>query len=125
MKIYVGHSNEIDYKNELYLPIRKSSLNDKYNFILPHEKSKEPFNSKDFLKCCDLFIAEVSAKSTGLGIELGWADLLGVPIICFHKNDVRPSSSLKVITNEFIEYENDIDFIHKISNSIKKIHGTK
>lgn len=121
MNIYVGHSNDINFKNELYVPIREASFEDKYNIVLPHENSTEPFNSKDFLKKCDLFIAEVSNKSTGLGIELGWANLMGVKIVCFYKKGLKPSSSLKVITNNFIEYENNEDFILKIKKLLLNI----
>lgn len=118
--VYIGHSNDIDFKNELYLPIRMSSLNNRYNFVFPHDESKEPFNSKEFFQICDLFIAEVTGKSTGLGIELGWASLMGVPIICFHKKEISPSNSLKVITNEFIEYENERDLIDKMSEILNR-----
>lgn len=83
IKIYVAHSRSFDFKKELYEPIRKNFLNNEHTFILPHEHSEEPFNSKDYLKDeADLVIAEVSEPSTGLGIELGWADAHQVLIIC-------------------------------------------
>lgn len=75
MKIYVAHSSGYDYQNELYSPIRNSTLNTKHQITLPHENSIEQFNSKEFLKKCNLVIADVSYPSTGLGIELGWANI--------------------------------------------------
>lgn len=124
MKIYFGHTKESDYQNELYKPIRNSELNKKHTFALPHEESDEPFNSKVFLKDCDLFIAEVSHKATGLGIELGWADLLNIPVICIYKKGCKPSSSLKVISNTFVEYKDEDDLLKKLeyilSNKKKK-----
>lgn len=119
MDIYVGHSNDIDFKNELYRPIRKAFFESKHNIVLPHENSLEPFNSRDYLESCDLFIAEVSSKSIGLGIELGWANLMNVKIICFYKKGFKPSSSLKVITDNFVEYEDSHDFINKLKNIIQ------
>ena len=74
MKIYVAHSKKLDYKKELYEPLRNSSLNNEHEIILPHEKSDKPFSSKEFFKTCDVIIAEVSYSGTGLGIELGWAN---------------------------------------------------
>ena len=85
MKIYVGHSRNFDFKKELYEPLRKLPC----EFIFPHEKSDKQFNSKDVLKSCNLMIAEVSFPSIGLGIEIGWADSYGVPIIFVHKNGVK------------------------------------
>jgi len=48
--IYVSHQRSFNFKKELYEPIRQSSLNDKYNFVLPHEISDEVFNSKEYLQ---------------------------------------------------------------------------
>jgi len=33
MKIFVAHSSNFDFKNELYLPLRNSSLNNKHIFF--------------------------------------------------------------------------------------------
>ena len=114
MKIYVGHSSEFNYTEELYKPLRESQLNLKHEIILPHEDSSEPFNSKKFLQTCNLMIAEVSFPSTGLGIELGWADFFNVPIMFIYKKDSKISSSLKVISKEFIEYNSKEELINKL-----------
>jgi len=66
LKIYVGHSRDFDYVNELYVPLRRSKLNSIHEIILPHEKSDRPYSSKEFFKTCDVMIAEVSHPSTGL-----------------------------------------------------------
>ena len=122
MKIYVAHSRKFDFKKELYEPIRQSSLNDEHTFVLPHENSDESFNSKDFLKNeSDLMIAEVSYPETGLGIELGWADSLSVPIICIYRKGTEISNSLKTITKNFVEYSDKKEMISKIEKIIKQI----
>lgn len=104
MNIYIPHSNSFNFKDELYTPIRKSDLNSKYNIVLPHENSDRLFNSKEYLKECDLVLAEVSFPSTGLGIELGWANTLNIPIICIYKSGTKPSNSIKAVSKTFIEY---------------------
>lgn len=114
MKVYFGHSSDIDYK-ELYKIIRES--NTKHEIILPHEHSKEPFSSKDFLKGCDLFIAEVSKPSTGLGMELAWAKDMDVPVIFMLKKGSKHSDCLKLISDKFVEYEND--FIEKLESNLQ------
>lgn len=119
-KIYIGHSSDFDYKKELYNPIRNSKLNSIYKIILPHENSTEPFNSKEDLKYCKLMIAEVSFPSTGLGIELAWANSYNVPILFIHKKGHKISSSLKVVSSDFIEYESSNDLLIKITEYIQR-----
>lgn len=115
MNIYIAHSKNFDFKKELYEPIRKSSLNDAHIFILPHEKTNETFNSKKYLKDeCDLVIAEVSYPATGLGIELGWADIFEVPIACLTKKGAKLSQSLKAISDNFMRYSDSNELIHNI-----------
>lgn len=99
MKIYIGHSSSFNYQDNLYNPLRNSDLNEKHAIVLPHEDSEEPFNSKDYLKNrCDVFVAEISEASTGLGIELGWADQYEIPILCIHRESSKPSSSISQVT---------------------------
>lgn len=56
--------------------------------------------------------------ATGQGIELGWADYAKTPILCIYKKGTDISSSLKFITNQFIEYESVEDMIKEISDFI-------
>jgi len=123
MKIYVGHAKKLNYKNELYAPLRNSSLNKNHDIVLPHEESDKSFNSKEFLKTCDVMIAEVTYRATGLGIELGWADYLNVPIICIYKKQTKLAGSLKSITNNFIEYSDEKDMISKLEKKLKEFAG--
>lgn len=110
MKIYVGHAKSFDFENELYLPIKNSSLSKDHQIILPHEKGATPFPSKELFKTgCDLMIAEVSQPSTGLGIEIGWADVLNVPIVCVYRKGAKIAGSLKIITQDFIEYDSPLE----------------
>jgi nucleoside 2-deoxyribosyltransferase len=105
MKIYVAHSTAFDYQSELYQPLRQSSLNSLHDIVLPHESTSELYDSKNFLKECDLVIAEVSYPSTGMGIELGWANSYGVEIIALHKSDASPSRSITAVTNKIHAYK--------------------
>lgn len=119
MNIYVCHANSFDFKTELYEPLRASELNRSHTITLPHEKSGEPFHSKEYLGHCDLVIAEVSYPSTGQGIELGWADGYGVPIICVYKQGAKPSGSLKVVSNIFLEYSDAPDMIAQLVSNLR------
>lgn len=118
MKIYFGHSREFDYEKELYEYIRKDAILSKENIILPHEKGYKGNSSREFYSNLDLFIAEVSYPSTGLGIELGWAYDEKIPLICIYKKNAKISSSLKVITNNFYEYENAEELVNIIKKAL-------
>lgn len=120
MTIYVGHSNSFDFEKKLYSPLGTIKRHD---FIFPHEHGKkELFDSRELFrsKKCDLMLAEVSYPSTGLGIELGWASNANIPIICIHKTKSKISTSLKTVTDEFIEYANGEDLINKISLTLNE-----
>lgn len=119
MKIYISHSSKYDYTNKIYNPIKNSNLSKSNIFFLPHENKNKVINTKDIISNCDLVIAEISLPATGQGIELGWADYAKIPILCIYKKGTDISSSLKFITNQFIEYENVEDMIEKVSNFIK------
>ena len=119
MKIYISHSSKYDYASKIYNPIKNSNLIKSNTIFLPHEDKNKIVNTKDIISNYDLVIAEVSLPATGQGIELGWADYAKTPILCIFEKGAKISSSLKFITNNFIEYENINDMINKISNFIK------
>jgi nucleoside 2-deoxyribosyltransferase len=117
--IYFAHPREINYQ-ELYKVLKKNFSGDKINLILPYE-NKVFSDSKEFLKNkCDLVIAEVSKKATGLGIELGWANLFEIPIVCFYQKGNKMSRSLGVICDQFFEYEDLDDFGEKTKEVVEK-----
>lgn len=113
---YVTHSFGFDYQNELYVPLKKSVLSNKFKLILPHDKQTEPRNSEDWIREADLILAEVSHPSTGQGIELGWAHKLAKRIVCVYKQGTKPSSSLKFVSQEMIEYKDSEDLIRKLAS---------
>ena len=121
MKIYVGHSSDIDYEEKLYRPLVESELAVKHELVFPHEDSEDLFDSKRYLREeADIFIAETSKPSTGLGIELGWADNYDVPVICVYQEDSQYSDALKVISDKILSYETSEDMIRAVANFISE-----
>lgn len=118
MTIYVSHSKSFDYKNELYYPLK--SLVDKCDFIFPHENGDKGQISKNIFleKKCGIVLAEVSFPATGQGIELGWADMMNIPIVCVHKKGSSISGSLKLISTQFYEYTNAHELLEIVKNKI-------
>jgi hypothetical protein len=123
MDIYVGHPSRIDFEGELYTPLRESSFNEDHNLVFPHEESGL-FDSKAFLRDeADVFLAEVSKPSTGLGIELGWADLFDVPVIGLFRRGSEPSFSLKPVTRRLIEYSDEDELVRNVKDSVEELNG--
>jgi len=119
MRIFVSHSRNYNYVDNLYDPLQNSQLSLKHEILLPH-KNDNNISTKDIIKNSDLLIAETSFSSTGQGIELGWANLFKVPVICIYKEGVSPPKSLKFITKRFISYKSEEDMTKKLSAFLSK-----
>lgn len=119
MRIYIAHPTDMDYKSEIYEPLRNDSFFSKYELILPHEDSSKIINARDDYKDVDVVIAECSKPSTGVGIELGWFYDDKKPIYCFYKTGVKPSGAVVVVAKEIIEYSGSNDLVNKIKNIIE------
>ncbi len=117
MIIQLWHSRSTDFVTELYGPVQNASFFQDHVWIFPHEG--DHISSRESLKTVDCFIAEVSTPATGLGIELWFASAYGKRILCIYKQWSQTSSSLKFVTDEYIEYENAEDMIAKIWNFLK------
>jgi hypothetical protein len=109
--IYIAHSSSFDYKSELYKPLDESKIARKFRLIKPHEGLFEPVDAKNYLKASKFVIAEVSYPSIGLGIELGWASMLNIEIICIYKLHHIPSIAVNFITDTYFEYANKEELI--------------
>ena len=120
MKIYLSHAKKFDFVNELYEPIKNSDLIKKHQFTFPHENNKVINCEKIFRnKEVDLVLAEVSYPATGQGIELGYAEILEIPIVCCYKKGSDLSGSLRWISKKFIEYNDPDDLIQKLMKELK------
>ncbi len=120
MKIFVAHSSAFDFRAKVYEPIRASDLNAQHTFYLPQETGDEDV-TRELIKSCDIVIAEVSLPSTGMGIELGWADAFGVPILCVHEEGTKYSGSLEYVTKHFASYGSTDEFVTHIRRFIAEL----
>lgn len=123
MILYFGHSTNYNYKAYLYDPIKASDLYRNHNIIFPHLNDEFADTKLIFKKGCDMFIAEVSLPSIGLGMELGWADCFKVPILCIYRYKSKLSSSLTAITSNFVGYDNSIDMVYKIEYFLREFQN--
>ncbi len=116
MIIQLWHLRDSDFSTELYNPVKNSSFFPEHQWIFPHDWVE--IHSQESLKTVDLFIAEVSCPATGLGIELWFASAYGKKILCLYKKWSKISSSLRYITENFIEYEGSDDMVEQIHQFI-------
>jgi len=121
MKIFVAHSRNFDFQNELYEPLRQSELNKTHTLFFPHEGSAET-KTKDIIKNSDIVIAETSYPATGMGIELGWADAFDIPIYAFYKEGSVPSRSAQFVTRKSTQYKDLQELVALIEKVITN-HG--
>jgi len=123
MKIYVAHSSGYDYRSELYAPIKQSRLSELYSFHLPHDISIEPSPNekvKETIKNCVYFVADVSYPSIGLGIEMGWAEMFGVPILVMHKHGNKISNVVGLMTKNIFTYKDKNEMIKNLEKYLNK-----
>jgi hypothetical protein len=40
MKIYIGHSTEMQYEEELYSPLKESEIIEEHELMLPHDSKR-------------------------------------------------------------------------------------
>jgi nucleoside 2-deoxyribosyltransferase len=120
MKIYIAHSGNYDYQNELYEPLKHSPLFAEHQIFLPHEPQNLGTKSKDIIRDADIVVAEVSHPSTGQGIELGWADASGTPVACIYQKDTKYSGSLHFVCTTFISYNTPYEVVDAVRRSISK-----
>lgn len=120
MKIFVAHASSFDFRKKLYEPIRASALNSEHEFILPEEPG-DIWNTKEVIESCGAFVAEVSVPSTGAGIEIGWANAAGVPIIAVHEKGSAPSAVIPYVSKMTFEYDSSAGLIEKIGNALASL----
>ncbi len=119
MKIFVTHASNFDFENELYVPLRNSQLAVEHQFVFPEGGGYR--GTKDIIQGCDVVLAEVSYPSTGSGIEIGWANLLGKPIIGIHKSGTNISTSLEYVAQAIISYKSIQELPGLIAQELKKL----
>jgi len=122
----------ISYSNRKQLDIEVESLQnlfnknniellvfvDKYDFKANQEKEMmkvafEEIDSSDFL------IAELSTKSIGVGIEIGYAFAKEKPIFYLRKKDSEYSTTASGCSNYLIEYENELNLVEIMEKRLK------
>ncbi len=91
---------------------------DKYNFRADQEKEmmKTAF---DEIGKSDFLIAELTTKSIGVGIEIGYAFAKGKPIFYIRKENSEYSTTTSGCSSHIIEYKNEFDLKESMGKLLK------
>lgn len=91
---------------------------------LESNKSLEEIYNRDvnWIKECDILVAEVSTPSLGVGYEISYAEKLEKRIICVYDESINISAMIggnKYF--ELIKYKDSDDLISKLETKLKSI----
>ncbi len=95
-----------------FLGLEKGTVKDAYEFNLENVRN------------CDLFIAECSYPSTGLGVEIGFAVSLNKPIIAVAHKDAKVSRLVQGVTHPkytFKRYEDMIEIVNLVKERVETL----
>lgn len=74
----------------------------------------------NWIKECDIVVAEVSTPSLGVGYEISYAEKLGKRIICLCDNEINISAMISGNKNlELIRYKNSDELLSQLENKLK------
>lgn len=76
----------------------------------------------NWIKECDILVAEVSTPSLGVGYEIAYAENLGKRIICVYDVTINISAMIGGNKNfTLIEYKDSNDLLSKLEQLLKEI----
>lgn len=76
----------------------------------------------DTLKASEVLIAEVSHKSIGIGIEIGYAVGHGLPIIYLKHQDAEHSTTVGGVATHYITYTTPADLKESLQNILRTMN---
>lgn len=71
--------------------LAKSEALENERILMPHDVYERDIN---WIKNCDVLIAEVSVPSHGVGYEIGFALNMGKPVLCLHQKERKVSKMI-------------------------------
>ena len=90
---------------------------DHYNFEPNQEKEMMKIAFEE-INACDFLVADLSTKSIGVGIEIGYAFAKEKFIIYIRKKGAEYSTTAAGCSNSIIEYENELNLVELIGKQL-------
>ena len=115
VKVYIMHSDKINYKEELYKPLLEFGLMEKFNLIFPMSQRYINCYIKDLLNETDVIICDLTNKNFFLNKEIEMANKLHKKIFYMINNNDKKSNKYKL---ENLYKYNNIEEMLNVVNSI-------
>jgi len=125
----ISYSNRKLFDKEIETLIDACSKNnikllvfvDKYNFKRNEEKEMMETAFREIDKA-DFLIAELTTKSIGVGIEIGYAYAKGKPILYLRKKDSEYSTTASGSSSHIIEYNSILDLRESFQKALNNLN---
>jgi len=117
LKIYIMHSEKIDYVSNLYKPLLESNIGKENLLILPMSKRFESTYVKDLLNDSDIVICDLTNSNFFLKTEIKYANKLDKKVYYFINTDDKNKKKYK----DYIEYSDINDFINKVNTLLNSL----
>ena len=115
LKVYIMHSEKIDYINEIYKPLLKLGLMNDYYLILPMSNKYGSSYIKELLNDSDIVICDLTNSNIFLKAELKMAIKQEKEIYYFIKEGSKEINKYKDIKLNIYKDKNEL------SNSVKNL----
>lgn len=121
LKVYIMHSEKVDYVNEIYRPLLKIGLMKEYYLILPLSDRYKNTYIKDLYKDSDIIICDLTKSNFFLKMEINTAKKLNKKIYYFiNCNDKNVNKYKNLELNKYTDKEEFCLILKKLLDSLNK-----
>lgn len=118
LKVYIMHSEKIDYKDEIYRPLLELGLMKDYFLVLPYSEKFKAIYIKETIGDSDVIICDLTKFNFFANLELKMAKRLEKTIYYFIKSDDKNIKKY----NEVIVYKDKVDFSNKVKSLLDSLN---
>lgn len=120
VKVYIMHSEKVDYKEEIYKPLLEKGLMDRFYLILPMTEKYMQEYVKELISDSDIVICDLTNFNFFANLELKTAIKLGKDIKYFIRKDDKNINKYKKIEKNI--YETKEEFVELVENILNKLN---
>ena len=119
-KVYIMHSEKVDYKEEIYKPLLEKGLMDRFYLILPMTEKYINEYVKELINESDIIICDLTKFNFFANLELKTALKLGKDIKYFIRKDDKNINKYKKIEKNI--YETKEEFVELVEGILEKLN---
>ena len=120
IKVYIMHSDKINYKEDLYRPLLEKGLMNDYFLILPMSNNFIGQFAKDLINDCDIVICNLTNSNIFLNQEIKWAKSMNKDIYYYIKKDDKKLSKFK--DYQYNIYSTTEEFVNLVDTLLKSLN---